>query len=31
MAMDPPRFLDDGDVVRCEVETLGWLEHRISR
>jgi 2-keto-4-pentenoate hydratase/2-oxohepta-3-ene-1,7-dioic acid hydratase in catechol pathway len=31
VAMDPPRFLDDGDVVRCEVETLGWLEHRICR
>jgi 2-keto-4-pentenoate hydratase/2-oxohepta-3-ene-1,7-dioic acid hydratase in catechol pathway len=30
-AMDPPRFLDDGDVVRCEVESLGWIEHRIRR
>ena len=30
-AMDPPRFLDDGDVVRCEVERLGWIEHRICR
>src|SRR5829696_6950757 len=29
VAMDPPRFLDDGDVVRCEVEGLGWIEHRI--
>jgi 2-keto-4-pentenoate hydratase/2-oxohepta-3-ene-1,7-dioic acid hydratase in catechol pathway len=31
VAMDPPCFLQDGDVVRCEVESLGWLEHRISR
>jgi 2-keto-4-pentenoate hydratase/2-oxohepta-3-ene-1,7-dioic acid hydratase in catechol pathway len=31
VAMDPPRFLDDGDVVRCEVESLGWLEHLIRR
>src|SRR5215217_3484855 len=30
-AMDPPRFLDDGDVVRCEVEGLGWIEHPIRR
>jgi acylpyruvate hydrolase len=28
-AMDPPRFLEDGDVVRCEVEGLGVLEHAI--
>jgi acylpyruvate hydrolase len=30
-AMEPPRFLEDGDVVRCEVEGLGVLEHRIRR
>src|SRR3954451_23457904 len=29
-AMDPPRFLQDGDVVRCEVEGLGVIEHRIE-
>jgi 2-keto-4-pentenoate hydratase/2-oxohepta-3-ene-1,7-dioic acid hydratase in catechol pathway len=29
-AMDPPRFLADGDVVRCEVEGLGVIEHRIE-
>ena len=29
-AMDPPRFLDDGDIVRCEVEGLGAIEHRIE-
>src|SRR5215218_8067796 len=29
-AMDPPRFLEPGDVVRCEVERLGVLEHAIS-
>jgi 2-keto-4-pentenoate hydratase/2-oxohepta-3-ene-1,7-dioic acid hydratase in catechol pathway len=29
VAMDPPRFLADGDVVRCEVEGLGAIEHAI--
>src|SRR5215207_1371144 len=29
-AMDPPRFLAPGDVVRCEVEGLGSIEHEIS-
>ena len=29
-AFDPPRYLQPGDVVRCEVEGLGALEHRIS-
>ena len=29
-AMDPPRFLADGDVVRCEIERLGVIEHRIQ-
>ena len=28
-AMDPPRFLAPGDVVRCEVEGLGTIEHAI--
>lgn len=28
-AMDPPRFLQPGDVVRCEVEGLGSIENRI--
>ena len=27
-AMDPPRFLQAGDVVRCEIEGLGAIEHR---
>ena len=30
MAMDPPRFLEAGDVVRCEVEGLGAIEHAIA-
>ena len=30
LAMDPPRFLDPGDVVRIEVETLGAIEHPIE-
>jgi 2-keto-4-pentenoate hydratase/2-oxohepta-3-ene-1,7-dioic acid hydratase in catechol pathway len=29
-AMDPPRFLEPGDVVRCEIERLGAIEHRIE-
>jgi 2-keto-4-pentenoate hydratase/2-oxohepta-3-ene-1,7-dioic acid hydratase in catechol pathway len=29
-AMDPPRFLAPGDVVRCEVEGLGVIEHVIT-
>ena len=29
-SMDPPRFLGDGDVVRCEIDGLGALEHTIS-
>ena len=30
MAMDPPRFLADGDVVRIEIERLGSIEHPVS-
>jgi 2-keto-4-pentenoate hydratase/2-oxohepta-3-ene-1,7-dioic acid hydratase in catechol pathway len=30
VAMDPPRFLAPGDVVRCEVERLGAIEHPIT-
>ncbi|HVE67370.1 MAG TPA: fumarylacetoacetate hydrolase family protein [Solirubrobacteraceae bacterium] len=29
-AMDPPRFLGDGDVVRIEIEGLGAIEHAIA-
>ncbi len=29
-AMDPPRYLARGDVVRCEVEGLGAIEHPIA-
>ena len=29
-AMDPRRFLQAGDVVRCEVEQLGAIEHPIA-
>ena len=27
MALDPPRFLAPGDVVRIEIERLGAIEH----
>jgi 2-keto-4-pentenoate hydratase/2-oxohepta-3-ene-1,7-dioic acid hydratase in catechol pathway len=30
MALDPPRYLAPGDVVRCEVEGLGVVEHAIE-
>jgi 2-keto-4-pentenoate hydratase/2-oxohepta-3-ene-1,7-dioic acid hydratase in catechol pathway len=29
-ALDPPRFLADGDVVRVEIEGLGVIEHRVQ-
>ena len=30
MALDPPRFLQSGDVVRIEIERLGAIEHRVA-
>ncbi len=30
MAMDPPRFLESGDVVRIEIERLGAIEHSVA-
>jgi 2-keto-4-pentenoate hydratase/2-oxohepta-3-ene-1,7-dioic acid hydratase in catechol pathway len=30
MAFDPPRYLEQGDVVRIEIELLGSIEHTIS-
>jgi 2-keto-4-pentenoate hydratase/2-oxohepta-3-ene-1,7-dioic acid hydratase in catechol pathway len=30
MAMDPPRFLASGDVVRIEIESLGSIEHPVA-
>jgi 2-keto-4-pentenoate hydratase/2-oxohepta-3-ene-1,7-dioic acid hydratase in catechol pathway len=29
MAMDPPQFLESGDVVRIEIERLGSIEHSV--
>lgn len=29
-AMDPPRFLASGDVVRIEIEGLGTIEHAVA-
>jgi 2-keto-4-pentenoate hydratase/2-oxohepta-3-ene-1,7-dioic acid hydratase in catechol pathway len=28
--MDPPQFLEEGDVVRIEIEGLGTIEHRVA-
>ena len=30
MALDPPRFLQPGDVVRIEIDGLGGIEHGIT-
>jgi 2-keto-4-pentenoate hydratase/2-oxohepta-3-ene-1,7-dioic acid hydratase in catechol pathway len=30
VALDPPRFLQSGDVVRIEIEHLGAIEHAIA-
>lgn len=30
MGLDPPRFLQPGDVVRIEIERLGAIEHAIA-
>jgi acylpyruvate hydrolase len=30
MALDPPRFLAPGDVVRIEIESLGAIEHAVA-
>ena len=29
LAMSPPRFLSPGDVIRCEIEGLGFIENRV--
>jgi len=29
-ALDPPRFLRSGDVVRIEIESLGVIEHPVA-
>lgn len=31
MAMDPPTFLKEGDVVRCEIDGIGAIENIIAR
>ncbi|MGE7544410.1 fumarylacetoacetate hydrolase family protein [Sporosarcina newyorkensis] len=30
VAMDPPQFLKDGDVVKIEIDKVGTLENRVS-
>lgn len=29
MGIDPPSFLDVGDVVRCEIDRIGAIENRV--
>src|SRR6266852_7842055 len=31
VGMQPPRFLQPGDVVRCEIERIGVIENRVRR
>jgi 2-keto-4-pentenoate hydratase/2-oxohepta-3-ene-1,7-dioic acid hydratase in catechol pathway len=31
VAMDPPTFLQPGDIVRCEIESIGAIENRVAR
>lgn len=31
VGMDPQRFLQPGDVVRCEVEAIGAIENKVAR
>ena len=30
-AMDPPRFLQPGDIVRCEIDGIGAIENQVAR
>jgi len=30
IAMDPPRFLQLGDIIRCEIEAIGAIENRVG-
>ncbi|HWF49208.1 MAG TPA: fumarylacetoacetate hydrolase family protein [Solirubrobacteraceae bacterium] len=30
MGFDPPRFLESGDVIRIEIESLGAIEHPVA-
>lgn len=31
MGMNPPQFLKEGDVVRCEIDGIGAIENRVAR
>lgn len=30
VAMNPPRFLQSGDIVRCEIDGIGAIENRVT-
>lgn len=30
VGMDPPRFLQSGDAIRIDIDTLGTIEHRVE-
>jgi 2-keto-4-pentenoate hydratase/2-oxohepta-3-ene-1,7-dioic acid hydratase in catechol pathway len=30
-AMDPRQFLQAGDIVRCDIEQLGFIEGKMER
>jgi 2-keto-4-pentenoate hydratase/2-oxohepta-3-ene-1,7-dioic acid hydratase in catechol pathway len=29
VGMEPPKFLQPGDVVRCEIDGIGTIENRV--
>ena len=29
VGMDPMQFLQPGDLVRIEIDRLGWIEHQV--
>ncbi|MFC2947223.1 fumarylacetoacetate hydrolase family protein [Virgibacillus sediminis] len=31
VAMDPPQFLEDGDIVRLEIERIGSMENKVRK
>jgi 2-keto-4-pentenoate hydratase/2-oxohepta-3-ene-1,7-dioic acid hydratase in catechol pathway len=30
VGMDPPQFLQSGDVVRCEIDSIGAIENKVA-
>jgi 2-keto-4-pentenoate hydratase/2-oxohepta-3-ene-1,7-dioic acid hydratase in catechol pathway len=30
MGFDPPKYLESGDVIRCEIDGIGVLENKVK-